>query len=116
MSHFAKVSGGIALQVIVADQSYIDSGRLGDPALWIRTSYNTSGGVHKMGLEPLRKNFAGIGYIYDSERDAFIPPKPFASWLLDESTCLWQAPTPMPDDGNMYMWDEETISWIEAEN
>lgn len=78
-----------------------------------RTSYNTHGGVHNNGGTPYRKNYAGIGYSYDPQRDAFIPPKPFASWQLDESTCLWQAPTPMPTDGKMYSWDENTTSWIE---
>ena len=78
-----------------------------------RTSYNTQGGVHSAGGTPLRKNYAGIGYTYDSQRDAFIPPKPFDSWVLDEETCLWQAPTPMPEDGGMYVWDEETQAWVE---
>lgn len=78
-----------------------------------RTSYNTQGGVHSAGGTPLRKNYAGIGYTYDSQRDAFIPPKPFDSWVLDEETCLWQAPTPMPEDGGMYAWDEETQAWVE---
>jgi len=79
-----------------------------------RTSYNTRGGVHSEGGTPYRKNYAGIGYTYDPQRDAFIPPKPFASWVLDETTCLWAAPTPMPTDGKMYRWDEDTISWIET--
>ena len=78
-----------------------------------RTSYNTQGGVHSAGGTPLRKNYAGIGYTYDSQRDAFIPPKPFDSWVLDEETCLWQAPTPMPEDGGMHAWDEETQAWVE---
>jgi len=79
-----------------------------------RTSYNTRGGVHSEGGTPYRKNYAGIGYTYDPQRDAFIPPKPFASWLLDETTCLWAAPTPMPTDGKMYRWDEDTTSWVET--
>ena len=79
-----------------------------------RTSYNTRGGVHSEGGTPFRKNYAGIGYTYDPQRDAFIPPKPFASWVLDETTCLWAAPTPMPTDGKMYRWDEDTTSWIET--
>ena len=79
-----------------------------------RTSYNTRGGVHSEGGTPFRKNYAGIGYTYDPQRDAFIPPKPFASWVLDENTCLWAAPTPMPTDGKMYRWDEDTTSWIET--
>ena len=79
-----------------------------------RTSYNTRGGVHSAGGTPYRKNYAGIGYTYDPQRDAFIPPKPFNSWVLDETTCLWAAPTPMPTDGKMYRWDEDTTSWIET--
>jgi hypothetical protein len=80
-----------------------------------RTSYNTRGGVHSSGGTPYRKNYAGIGYTYDAQRDAFIPPKPFNSWLLDEGTCLWNPPTPMPDDGQPYRWDEEKISWVALE-
>lgn len=76
-----------------------------------QTSYNTYGGVHANGNTPLRKNYAGIGYTYDSQRDAFIPPQPFPSWTMSEQTCLWSAPVPMPTDGN-YSWDEETTSWI----
>ena len=78
-----------------------------------RTSYNTVGGVHSNGGTPLRKNYAGIGYTYDSSRDAFIPPKPFNSWVLNEDSCLYEAPTPMPNDDKMYRWDEETTSWVE---
>ena len=78
-----------------------------------RTSYNTSAGVHTSGGTPYRKNYAGIGYTFDSNRDAFIPPKPFASWSLNETSCVWDAPTPMPTDGKMYRWDETTTSWVE---
>jgi len=78
-----------------------------------RTSYNTYGGVHREGGTPYRKNYAGIGYSYDPQRDAFIPPKPFASWVLNEDSCLWDPPTPMPTDGNMYRWDEDTTAWVE---
>jgi hypothetical protein len=77
-----------------------------------RTSYNTHGGVHSGGGTPYRKNYAGIGYTYDAGRDAFIAPKLFASWLLDEDTCLWNAPVPYPDDGNRYQWDEKSLSWV----
>jgi hypothetical protein len=77
-----------------------------------RTSYNTHGGVHNGGGTPYRKNYAGIGYSYDPQRDAFIPPKPFNSWQLNETTCLWDPPTPMPTDGQMYRWDEDTTSWV----
>ena len=76
-----------------------------------RTSYNTRGGVHSKGGTPFRKNYAGIGYTYDFARDAFIPPKPFDSWTLNENSCLWEAPVAMPDDGQQYEWDEETTSW-----
>ena len=81
-----------------------------------RTSYNTYGGVHSSGGTPYRKNYAGIGYTYDAGRDAFISPKPFASWLLDEETCLWNAPVPCPDDGNLYQWDEDSLSWVVYES
>lgn len=77
-----------------------------------RTSYNTRGGEHIFGGTPYRKNYAGIGYTYDEQRDAFIPPKPFNSWVLNETTCLWNAPTAMPDDGQQYTWDEDTTSWV----
>ena len=76
-----------------------------------RTSYNTSGGQHNNGGIPYRKNYAGIGYTYDEGRDAFIPPKPYPSWILNEDTCLWEPPVPYPTDGERYLWNEETISW-----
>jgi len=110
MAHFAKVSNGVVVQVIVAEpeffQTFVDT----SPGEWIQTSYNTHGGQHPEG-RPLRKNYAGIGYTYDRTRDAFIPPKPYASWTLNEDTCLWDAPTPMPTDG-VYTWDESTTSWV----
>ncbi len=114
MSHFAKVENGIVTQVLVIEQDVVDTGLFGDPTLWVQTSYNTSGGVHSQGNTPLRKNYAGVGYTYDATRDAFIPPSPYPSWLLDETTCLWNPPTPMPTDAGddqMYMWDETTASW-----
>ena len=111
MSHFAKVENGIVTQVIVAEQDVIDSGLFGTG--WVQTSYNTVGGVHKNGGIPLRKNYSGIGFTYDSGRDAFIPPKLFPSWILDETTCLWNAPTSMPTDGKKYYWNESTTSWVE---
>ena len=115
MSHFAQIDeNNIVTQVIVIEQDVVDTGLFGDPASWIQTSYNTSGGVHLLGGTPLRKNYAGIGYTYDSTRDAFIPPKPYNSWVLNETTCLYEAPTPMPTDGKIYNWDEETLSWIEV--
>ena len=110
MSHFAKVENGIVTQVIVAEQDVIDSGLFGTG--WVQTSYNTHGGQHPEG-RPLRKNYAGIGFTYDAGRDAFIPPKPFASWVLNEDTCLWDAPVAKPDDGKLYQWSEEQTNWVE---
>jgi hypothetical protein len=80
-------------------------------AIWKQTSYNTHGGVHDNGGTPLRKNHAGIGYTYDEDRDAFVAPKPFNSWILNEDTCLWNAPVVKPEDDNMYSWNEQTLSW-----
>lgn len=124
MAHFAKVVDGKVVQVIVAEpeffQTFVDT----SPGEWIQTSYNTRGGVHYQpdSNEPsadqskaLRKNYAGIGYTYDRQRDAFIPPQPFASWVLNEQSCLWDAPVPRPNDGNRYVWDEATTSWKQVE-
>jgi hypothetical protein len=113
MSHFAKVENGSVTQVIVVEQDVLDTGAFGDPASWIQTSYNTHGGQHPEG-RPLRKNYAGIGMIYDSVRDAFYAPQPFPSWTLNEDTCLWNPPTPYPDDSNRYTWDETTTSWVQV--
>jgi len=113
MSHFAKVENGVVTQVIVIEQDVLNLGHWGDPALWVQTSYNTVGGTHTQGGTPLRKNYAGIGYTYDSGRDAFIPPKPYASWVLNENTCLWGAPTPYPDQTKRYEWRESDMSWVE---
>jgi hypothetical protein len=120
MSHFAKLESNVVTQVIVAEQEFIDS--LPDANSWVQTSYNTRGGKHydpETG-EPddgvaLRKNYAGIGFKYDVDRDAFIPPQPYASWTLVEETCLWQSPEPMPeiplDEAGQptggYMWSED---------
>jgi hypothetical protein len=79
--------------------------------VWKQTSYNTHGGVHSSGGTPLRKNHAGIGYTYDEDRDAFIPKKPFNSWILNETTCLWNAPVVMPQDDFQYTWNESTLTW-----
>jgi hypothetical protein len=79
--------------------------------IWKQTSYNTHGGVHDNGGTPLRKNHAGIGYTYDEDRDAFIPKKPFNSWVLNEDTCLWNAPVAKPEDDNKYIWNESTLTW-----
>lgn len=119
MSHFAKIENGIVTQVIVAEQDFIDSGAVGDPAAWIQTSYNTRGGVHygtngePDGGIPLRKNYAGVGHIYDGARDAFYEPQPYSSWILDETSCLWQAPISYPNNGKNYVWDESKQSWVE---
>lgn len=115
MGHFARIKHGIVEQVIVAEQDFIDSGLVGDPSEWIQTSYNTSGGVHRLGGTPLRKNYAGIGFTYDAVRDAFIPPKDFSAWILNEETCLWEPPFEKPDDGQTYAWDEATSNWIVVE-
>jgi hypothetical protein len=122
LSHFAKVVDGKVTQVIVAEpeffQTFVDS----SPGTWLQTSYNTRGGVHYQPdsetpsadqSKALRKNYAGVGYDYDAARDAFIAPQPFASWTLDDATCLWNAPVAMPADGKPYAWDEATTSWKE---
>ena len=114
MAHFAQVDeNNIVTQVIVIDQETLNTGHWGDPASWVQTSYNTQGGVHTQGGTPLRKNYAGIGYSYDAGRDAFIPPKPYNSWVLDEDTCQWKAPSNHPDDGKVYVWRESDTSWVE---
>jgi hypothetical protein len=110
MAHFAKVENNIVIQVIVAEQDVIDSGLFGTG--WVQTSYNTKGGQHPQG-NPLRKNYAGVGYTYDTTLDAFIPPKPFASWALNKDTCLWEAPVAMPTDDKIYSWNEEQQNWVE---
>ena len=111
MSHFARVQNGVVVQVLVAEQDYIDT--LSDKEDWIQTSYNTYGGVHSNGGTPLRKNYAGVGFSYDKTKDAFIPPQPFASWALNDDTCLWNAPIARPTDGKPYSWDEASASWVE---
>jgi len=121
MGHFAKVNNRIVESVIAAEQEFFDTFVDTSPGEWIQTSYNTRGGVHYQPnswtpsedqSKALRKNYAGIGYTYDRQRDAFIPPKPYASWTLNENTCLWDAPTPMPTDDAYYRWDEATTSWV----
>jgi len=115
MSHFAKVLDGKVTQVIVAEpeffQNFVDT----SPGTWIQTSYNTYGNAHKLGGTPLRGNYAGIGYTYDSTNDVFVPPQPYPSWTVNQSTWLWEAPVAMPTDGKNYTWDEATTSWKEAE-
>jgi hypothetical protein len=114
MAHYAKVSNGLVTQVIVAEPEFFDTFVDSSAGEWIQTSYNTLGGVHADGGTPLRKNYAGVGFTYDSVRDAFIPPQPYPSWVLDEDTCIYEAPTPYPTDGLRYDWDEETLAWVEV--
>ena len=111
MAHFAKVKDGIVTNVIVAEQEFIDNLIDHERGKWVQTSYNTHGGVHTLGGTPLRKNYAGIGFTYDQEKDAFISPKPYPSFILNEDTCLWEAPVAKPTDGQEYKWNEETTSW-----
>jgi len=125
MSHFAEINAvrnNTVTRVIVADQEFIDSGAVGNANNWVQTSYNTRGGVHYApdtdtpdGGVALRKNYAGMGFTYDATKDAFIAPKPFVSWILDDDTCFWNAPSAYPDDGKEYIWDEENTEWKEIE-
>jgi hypothetical protein len=112
MAHFAKVVSGIVTQVIVAEPEFFKTFVDTSPGEWMQTSYNTRGGVHVNGGTPFRKNYAGIGFTYDRSRDAFIPPKPFPSWLLNEDSCLWEAPVAYPSDGGRYVWDEASGAWV----
>ena len=129
MAHFAKInSSNIVVQVIVVNDNellvdgteseaqginFLNATYKVDNVNWKQTSYNTHSGVHSEGGTPLRKNYAGIGYTYDASKDAFIPPKPFNSWSLNETTCQWQAPVAYPDDNKKYRWNEDTTSWDE---
>jgi hypothetical protein len=119
VAHFAKLDENNIVTFVTVGRQEDDGkeadlcARTGD--VYKQTSYNTHGGVHALGGTPLRKNYAGIGYTYDAVRDAFIPPKPYTSWLLNETTCLWDAPVAYPDDGKRYSWDEATTSWVEVE-
>ena len=119
MAHFAEIDeNGSVQRVLVTDDQMPNEGydwlveTFG--GTWQKTSYNTRGGVHALGGTPLRKNYAGIGYVYDAARDAFIPPKPFASWTLNEDTCLWEAPIPRPEGENAFAWNEASQSWDEV--
>jgi hypothetical protein len=120
MGHFAKVLNGTVQQVIVAEPEFFNTFVDTSPGEWIQTSYNTRGGIHynPETNEPsadqskaLRKNYAGVGYTYDAQRDAFISPKPFNSWILNEQTCSWESPIPYPTDGEQYIWNDATTSW-----
>lgn len=130
MAHFAKVQDGVVTKVIVAEPEFFDTFVDSSPGKWLKTSYNMRGGVY---YDPstnqpaadqsiinddegrMRKNYAGKGYTYDAQRDAFIPPQPFASWTLNETSCLWEAPVPYPTDDQSYRWDEDTTSWVLVE-
>jgi hypothetical protein len=113
MAHFAKVVDDIVTQVIVAEPEFFDTFVDETPGEWIQTSYNTIGGQHVNGGTPLRKNYASVGGIYDSTRDAFISPKPYPSWVLNEDSCLWESPVAYPDNGERYEWNEENQTWDE---
>lgn len=117
MAHFAEIDeNNIVLQVIVGVDEPLDGEAIYHEqtgTTWKKTSYNTHGGQHLLGGSPFRKNYAGIGYTYDTQRDAFIPPKPYPSWIIDEQTCQWNPPVVYPSDSKMYSWDESTTSWIE---
>lgn len=120
MAHFAKIENGIVTQVIVISNYYEATGQafinntLGLEGTWLQTSFNTLEGVHSNGGTPLRGNFAGVGYTYDEALDAFLPPKPFESWVLNEECYCWEAPIAYPDDGARYNWDEDSQDWIEV--
>jgi hypothetical protein len=129
MAHFARIKNGVVDFVTVGrDEDENREDELAhDGYIYRRTSYNTRGGVHYGSdgqpsadqSKAFRKNYAGLGYIYDADRDAFIPPKPFASWVLNEQSCLWDAPVPKPADASQektYTWDEATTSWVEVQN
>jgi hypothetical protein len=121
MAHFVKLGiGNKVIQGVVVHNDVATSEQAGIDFLnnlyktndvWKQTSYNTYGGEHKLGGTPFRKNFAGIGFKYDQTKDAFIPPQPYTSWTLNETTCLWEAPVAYPEDGQKYSWNEETKQW-----
>jgi hypothetical protein len=118
MTHFAKVENGIVTNVLVAEQDFIDSGVVGDPSLWVQTSYNTRGNVHYAPNSntpdngvPLRANYATVGGVYDAEKNVFYGIQPYSSWILNQTSFLWEAPTPYPQDEHFYTWDEATITW-----
>lgn len=122
MSHFAKVIDGIVQEVLVVEQDFIDTGHLGDPSLWIQTSINTRGNIHygqdgnPDGGIALRGNYAGTGFTYDKDNDVFYEPQSHPSWILNQSTWLWEAPIPYPTDGKNYYWDEAVLSWVKLED
>ena len=113
MAHFAKVIDNKVINVIRAEQSFFDTFIDDTPGEWIQTSFNTECGEHRLGGTPLRKNFAGVGHIYDRAKDAFYAPQPYPSWTLDESTCSWNPPVAMPSNPSMHIWNETTKAWNE---
>jgi hypothetical protein len=124
MAHFAKIENGIVVQVNVVDEQFFADNPERYTGIWKQTSYNTRGGVHynPNSDEPssdqskaLRKNYAGIGMIYDESKDAFYAPQPYPSWTLNETTCYWESPVPYPNDDKFYVWNEENQSWDEVE-
>ena len=115
MAHFAKVNNGIVEQVIVAEPEFFDNFVDTSPGTWLQTSYNTYGNQHTKGGTPLRGNYAGKGFIYDAINDVFYAPQPYPSWTLNQTTWLWEAPTPYPTDDKQYRWNESTTSWVEVE-
>lgn len=114
MGHFAKIENGIVVQVNSVEEEFFNDNPERYTGTWKQTSYNTRGGVHLLGGTPLRKNFAGIGMIYDEIRDAFYQQQPYLSWTLNEETCIWESPVEHPNDGKQYEWNESTQEWIEA--
>ena len=113
MSHFAKVTDGKVTQVIVAEKEFFDTFVDSSPGTWLQTSYNTHGNQHPEG-RPLRGNYAGIGYNYDATHDVFYAPQPYPSWILNNTTWLWEAPVTMPTDGKVYKWNESITNWEEV--
>ena len=113
MSHFAKVCDGKVTQVIVAEKEFFDTFVDSSPGTWLQTSYNTHGNQHPEG-RPLRGNYAGIGYTYDSVNDVFYAPQPYPSWILNNTTWLWESPVAMPTDGKLYKWNESITNWEEV--
>ena len=126
MAHFAKLGIGnkvekvevISNDIALTEQAGVDflNNLYNTRDVWKQTSYNTIGGEHKLGGTPFRKNFAGVGFKYDQYKDAFIAPKPYNSWILNETTCLWKAPVTKPDDSKKYEWNEKTTSWDLIDN